>query len=535
MRKRAILTLAQFLPTAPQSYFDDLLTKVILPNLQTGSGDAGLENQRTTVQLVTAVARHSPGRISAVLGTIIPGVLAVSSKEDDELREYALQALEVFVLRCPAEVTPFLGQIVQTGTRLIKYDPNYAGDDDEDEEMEDAEDEDDEDDDLGDAYSDDEDTSYKIRRSATKLLSALIETRPELLTTFYKEVSPVLVQRFGDREQTVRLEVWATYDALLTQTKLYGGASSGRAGSPDRKRKRTSSNTSTSEVMDVEGAPETPITLAHAQAPSLAKALLAQLRSPKTPPAVLQAGFALLSQLIDVLPGSLSTQVTPLLSITQRVLGTGSNSSSVPLHTTCLSFLATFFSNHAPSSFSGSLSNLTPALLRALGERHPRITAEAFRVFSALLNALRPIKVGSEWVDKVYDESILRLKSADTDAEVRVRAEVCMGDLWVCATDVVRTKDGREWDALCRTTGRMDGAVKVVTRVATEVDVGDEWVNGSIEWVLGVLRKSGKSGKGEAFECLDTLLHKWVSLVSQIPINDLGDASIGTSPVFPNT
>lgn len=33
VRKRAILTLAQFLPTAPQSYFDQLLTNVILPNL----------------------------------------------------------------------------------------------------------------------------------------------------------------------------------------------------------------------------------------------------------------------------------------------------------------------------------------------------------------------------------------------------------------------------------------------------------------------------------------------------------------------
>lgn len=129
----------------------------------------------------------------------------------------ANQALDVFVLRCPTEVTPFLGKILQTGTRLIKYDPNYAGDDDEDKEMEDFEDEDkdEEDDDLGDAYSDDEDTSYKIRRSATKLLSALIETRPEFLTTFYKEISPVLVQRLGDREQTVHLTENAIVQAAI--------------------------------------------------------------------------------------------------------------------------------------------------------------------------------------------------------------------------------------------------------------------------------------------------------------------------------
>lgn len=72
-------------------------------------------------------------------------------------------------------------------------------------------------------YSDDEDTSYKIRRSATKLLAAVVGTRPELLSSVYKDVSPVLISRFGDREESVRLEVWATYVVLLNQTAVYGG------------------------------------------------------------------------------------------------------------------------------------------------------------------------------------------------------------------------------------------------------------------------------------------------------------------------
>ena len=72
-------------------------------------------------------------------------------------------------------------------------------------------------------YDDDEDTSYKIRRAATKLLAAIIGTRPELLVPLYKEVSPVLISRFGDREETVRLEVWSTYGVFLTQTRVYGG------------------------------------------------------------------------------------------------------------------------------------------------------------------------------------------------------------------------------------------------------------------------------------------------------------------------
>ena len=80
----------------------------------------------------------------------------------------------------------------------------------------------------GSRYSDDEHTSYKIRRSATKLLAAIIATRPEILVNLLRVVSPVLITRFGDREETVKLEVWATYVTLLTQVRVYGGAPSSR-------------------------------------------------------------------------------------------------------------------------------------------------------------------------------------------------------------------------------------------------------------------------------------------------------------------
>ncbi|KDQ53024.1 hypothetical protein JAAARDRAFT_137841 [Jaapia argillacea MUCL 33604] len=509
VRKRAILTLAQFIPVSPPALFTDLLKSDIYPYL---AANASLERQRTTIQLVAAVARHSPSQISPALNDIVPGMLKAVQRDDDELRESCLQAFEVLVLRCPSEITPFLGSITQLGCQYIKYDPNYAGDDDDDEDEEMADGDDDDDAEL-DEYSDEEDTSYKIRRSATKLLAAIIGTRPELLNSLYKDVSPVLISRFGDREETVRLEVWATYVVFLNQTKVYGGGIAVKEAelAIGGKRKREDE-----EGMDVE---ETPYTLLRSQVPALSKALLNQLKSPRTPPGTLRAAFELLNTLLSVLPGCLSNQSAAIITTSKSVLSQPPTTSTATLHVTCLSFLALFFSTHSPPTFSGSLSTLTPVLLKGLSERHPRVASEAFRVFSALLNVLKPIKNG-DWADRVYTEAVKRLSSHDTDAEVRSCAEDCIGDLWVCATDVVKGKDRKEWEAICRTTGRTEGAVKVVTNVAAEVEIGDEWVNGCMQWVMTLLKKSGRSGKSDLFVCLDTLLGRYKSgIPADLPPN----------------
>lgn len=348
-------------------------------------------------------------------------------------------------------------------------------------------------------YSDDEDTSYKIRRSATKLLSAVISTRPELLASIYKEVSPILISRFGDREETVRLEVWSAYVALLNQTSVYGGLPQAKdEASPRGKRKRDT------EIMD-QG--ETPYTLLKAQVPGLSKALLNQLKSSKTAPGTLQAGFSLLHALLNVLPGSLSTEVALVVSNSKNVLSQSPTTSTSTLHLTCLSFLALFFSTHSPPIFAGSLSALTPVLLKSVAERHPRVASESFRVFSALLNALKPLK-GSDWADQLYDQALSRLSSHDTDAEVRACAEDTIGDLWVCATDVVRGKSHKEWELICRTSGKTDNGVKVITKVAREVSVSDSWANSCVDWAVGLLRKSGRLGKVEIFVALDVLLRR---------------------------
>lgn len=361
-------------------------------------------------------------------------------------------------------------------------------------------------------YSDDEDTSYKIRRSATKLLAALIGTRPEMLSTIYKDVSPVLISRFGDREETVKLEVWSTYGLLLSQTAVYGGLSQSKEDVTRGKRKRDT------ETMDVEGGP---YSLLKSQVPALSKALLNQLKSQKTSSGTLQAGFGLLYSLLNVLPGSLSSQVTSITSTSKRVLSTSPSTSTATLYLNCLSFLALFFATHSPPIFTSSLPSLTPALLKAAGERHPRVASEAFRVFSALLQAVKPVK-NADWTEPLYDQAVARLTTHDTDAEVRGCAEECIGDLWICATDMVRSKNGKEWESICRQTGKVDGAVKVIIKVAKEVNVSDAWVNGCMDWILGLLKKSGRPGKSDIFLAFEVLIRRFVALPSSRIIANFG-------------
>ena len=258
--------------------------------------------------------------------------------------------------------------------------------------------------------------------------------------------------------------------------------------------------------MDVE---EPPHVLLRAQVPGLSKALLAQIRSPKTPTVTLQAGFELLNSLLLVTPGSLTTQTPQIFTILKNTLSQSSSTTTSGLHATCLAFISSYFSTHPPAAFADSLPGITPTLLKTCQERHPRVSSEAFRAFSSLLRALKPVK-GGDWVDSLYELSVKKLGSSDTDTDVRSSAEQCVGTLWVCATEAMRRKDKKEWMAICRTTGRTEGAVEVVSMVAREVYIDDNWVNGCVAWVIVLLQKSGRGGKADVFTCLDLLLRRSV-------------------------
>lgn len=70
-----------------------------------------------------------------------------------------------------------------------------------------------------DEYSDDDDMSWKVRRSSVKCLEAVISSRRDLLVELYGSVGPTLVSRFKEREENVKTDIFLAFVALLRQTR----------------------------------------------------------------------------------------------------------------------------------------------------------------------------------------------------------------------------------------------------------------------------------------------------------------------------
>lgn len=59
-------------------------------------------------------SRQAGHRFGEQIERVMPLIVGYSNEDDDELREYCLQAFEAFVYRCPKEITPHINQVFKT-------------------------------------------------------------------------------------------------------------------------------------------------------------------------------------------------------------------------------------------------------------------------------------------------------------------------------------------------------------------------------------------------------------------------------------
>uniref|UniRef100_A0A8C6LID4 TATA-binding protein interacting (TIP20) domain-containing protein n=1 Tax=Nothobranchius furzeri TaxID=105023 RepID=A0A8C6LID4_NOTFU len=412
VRKRSILALGHLVPCCSLLLFSQL-TEHLLTEL---AKNPPTSVTRTYIQCLATVSWQGGHRVGEHLEKLIPLVVKFTSTEDDELREFCFQAFEAFIRRCPKEMAPHVATVTQLCLKFMTFDPNYNYDDGE-EDGDDRMDVEEGFEESDDEYSDDDDMSWKVRRSAVKCLEALISTRRDLLLSY--SICPALLARFKEREENVRADVFAAFSTLLRQT---------RVGSSHHSIIHAGSDSGAKQQE------EEPLYLC-VQVPVIVKVLHRQLkeRSFKSR----QGCFCLLTELVHTAPGALEQHIPAL--IPGIIFSLTDKSTSSTMRIDALSFFNVLLLSHPPQTFQPHMQVLLPAVLACVEDSFYKITSEALLVTQQLIKLMRPQEPTAvsaafdpkPYVKEVFSVTLKRLKAADIDQEVKERAISCMGHL-VC-------------------------------------------------------------------------------------------------------
>ncbi|XP_074508619.1 cullin-associated NEDD8-dissociated protein 1-like [Sebastes fasciatus] len=416
VRKRSILALGHLVPCCSPALFSQL-TEHLLTELAKAPPTS---MTRTYIQCLATISRQGGHRVGEHLEKLIPMVVKFTAVEDDELREFCFQAFEAFIRRCPKEMSPHIATVTQLCLKFMTFDPNYNYDNEQEEQEDSMDIEDGLDEESDDEYSDDDDMSWKVRRSSIKCLEALLTTRRDLILSFYTSICPALLARFKEREENVRADVFAAFSTLLRQT---------RAG-PSHHGLITAASDSAGS-----GEEEPAVAMLEEQVPLIVKTLHRQLKEKSIKSR--QGCFLLLTELAHTVPGALEPHIPALIpgiifSLTDR-------STSSTMRIDALSFFHVLLLSHPPQAFQTHMQVLLPPVVACVEDSFYKITSEALLVTQQLVRVMRPqgqtaTAAGFDpkpFVREVFCVTLKRLKATDIDQEVKERAISCMGHM-VC-------------------------------------------------------------------------------------------------------
>ena len=578
-------------------YLSDTLLRSFISQMTEGFQDAELSASKRRLLLTTAgsLARSVPHRLGPYLKTFVPFILGALSEQEyeaamaelnensdrnseiDEVREAALVALEGLLACCSNDMRPFTNDSIGAALRYIDYDPNSASDED-DEAMEDTQD--DEDDEFGAddedfeqeaAFSDDEDSSWKIRRCAAKALYAVISTRSngDLLEngTLYERIAPILVKRFKEREENVRLEILLTLALLVRKTGE--GTVVGTVAVSDeelaanqirrsRKRRRVDSNTdilgaagsfSSTLGLSSPAASPSPVSGPRAElsrlSPTIVNGVSQLLRQPSTH--TKQTAISLLRDIVLVQSGGLSDSlnkiVEPLVDIinssssttnglTSSSLGGTAAATGGTLLIEALQLVSAICDTHSSRILAPYIESIVSSITTAAQDHYYKVSGEALFTIESIIKAITPPRAaGTEqqrivFLARVYDIVSAKAVSLDTDLEVRQRAIHALsmllartsgaGNIKLLATSKRSKALEVLQERLKNETTRLS-AVRAIEIIATSAadpqDLQPSWTR-SVALELGAqLRKSDRTLRGASLSALRGLVHNNVSLV----------------------
>ena len=500
VKKKAVVAISSL-----AAYFSDGLLSAFVSELIESFRSVHLTIAKRRLLITTAgsLARSIPQKFGPYLKTMAPFVLSALSEEEmveamediangsesdpqvEELREAALVALEGFLASCSHAMRTYTQESIDAGLRYVKYDPNVADGDDEemggtqnvdaDDDVDEDKVEEDEDFEEEDAVSDDDDMSWKVRRCAAKVLYTIISTRGsgDLLEdgTLYLKIAPVLVSRFNEREENVRLEILATLGSLVRKTGenldpsattfMENSAHSVSNIPQSRKRRRGGSDAS---MFDTQAAvslsagvtspvtPPSPTSGPHADLAQLGPVLLDGIAKllKDSPSHTKQAAVSLLKDVIRVQHGGISEYLNriigPLIDAieTSNTHGGGSAAGSngqvgsatgSSLRTESLALVSAILETHASSILSPYFDRVVPGVIGAVQDKYYKVSSEALGAAEQLVKALTPPRSPDAdgkhraLLDNLYQAILDRVTASDADLEVRQRAIHALGVL----------------------------------------------------------------------------------------------------------
>jgi cullin-associated NEDD8-dissociated protein 1 len=583
VKKRAVLAIAML-----AVYLSDPHLAAVVNRLATGLSQPNTNpvTRRLYISIMGSMARSIPVRFGASISRVVPLVLQALSEEElaqhleklsdgedvgqefNEVRETALVALEAFLASCPQEMRGFTEDTITACLRYLKYDPNYADDDDEDmeEDEEDEDEEDDEDDefDADDGFEDDDDdASWKVRRCAARTLYTLISTRGsgDLLENgvLYSGAAPSLVKRIAEREENVRLEVISDLSLLVRKTgeglqpldvQLDGFEQEIVTQMPiNRKRRRQSSGGGGGFAQSMAGAGVTSPVLERAPqtgpradlerlTPSIIKAASKQLKGKTI--STKQSVINLLDDIVSVQRGGLNEYLPELIGLIIDAVkpnASGSASASVAtssgtasatpssLRIAALKLIGDISKTHSSSVLQPYLPKIVGGVTAAVHDRFYKISSEAIRTAEELAKAITPPRsrnAGTKYkgeLEKLYEVVVERGAANDADAEVRQRAIHALGVLIsrtsaadgtaLLSEDKRRTALNILRDRLRNETTRL-AAVRAIDNIAafanTPGQLEDAWIQDVALELAAQLRKANRSLRGASIMALRHLI-----------------------------
>lgn len=202
------------------------LTTLIINKVKSGSSKAERAIQAQCLSLIANTVRSKlapfVAEIIPVLHTAANALNASQSiDEDNELVEACLTALHAIVFACPTEIKNFAPEIYKTCMNRATYDPSFTYQDvdmigAEDEEKWDYDDEDGFQEEAEDANAGAvEDSSWKVRRGAIRVMEAIIVTRPEMHLMLIQTYGVDMAERFKERVDIVKTDLLEAFKGLV--------------------------------------------------------------------------------------------------------------------------------------------------------------------------------------------------------------------------------------------------------------------------------------------------------------------------------